>query len=36
VGLRHGTRLCRVLAAITVLVLLPLDYFWWRLLAYLP
>jgi len=35
VGLRHGTRLCLALAAITVLVLLPLDYGWWRLLGYL-
>ncbi len=33
VGLRHGTRLCLALAALTVLVLLPLDYFWWRLLG---
>ena len=36
VGLRHGTRLCLALAAITVLVLLPLDYLWWRVLGYLP
>ncbi|SDC63382.1 Di-and tricarboxylate transporter [Cupriavidus sp. YR651] len=36
VGLRHGTRLCLSLAAITVLVLLPLDFLWWRLLGYLP
>ncbi|MNK91008.1 Sodium:sulfate symporter transmembrane region [compost metagenome] len=36
VGLRHGTRLCLALAAITVVVLLPLDYLWWRLLGYLP
>ncbi len=36
VGLRHGTRLCLALAAITVVVLLPLDYLWWRVLGYLP
>ncbi|XQM36164.1 Sodium/sulfate symporter [Cupriavidus sp. H19C3] len=36
VGLRHGTRLCLALAAITLLVLLPLDYLWWRVLGYLP
>lgn len=36
VGLRHGTRLCLALAAITIVVLLPLDYLWWRLLGYLP
>ena len=35
VGLRHGTRLCPALAGITVLVLLPLDYLWWRVLGYL-
>ena len=36
VGLRHGTRLCLTMAAITVVALLPLDYLWWRLLGYLP
>jgi di/tricarboxylate transporter len=36
VGLRHGTRLCLAMTAITLVVLLPLDYFWWRLLGYLP
>ncbi|WP_059411904.1 SLC13 family permease [Cupriavidus basilensis] len=36
VGLRAGSRLCLALAAPTLLVLLPLDYFWWRLLGYLP
>ncbi|MGO4159117.1 SLC13 family permease [Cupriavidus sp. YAF13] len=36
VGLRDGTRMCLALAALTLLVLLPLDYFWWRLLGYLP
>lgn len=36
VGLRHGTRLCLALAAVTVVVLLPLDYLWWRVLGYLP
>jgi anion transporter len=36
VGLRDGTRLCLALAAVTVLVLWPLDYVWWRVLGYLP
>ena len=36
VGARAGAKLCLALAAITILVLLPLDYFWWRLLGYLP
>ncbi len=29
-------KLCLALAAITIVVLLPLDYLWWRLLGYLP
>ena len=33
VSLRDGTRLCVCLAAITVVVLLPLDALWWRLLG---
>jgi di/tricarboxylate transporter len=36
VGVRPATRLTSALAAITVLVLLPLDYVWWRVLGYLP
>jgi di/tricarboxylate transporter len=36
IGLRPATRLTLSLAAVTLLVLLPLDYFWWRLLGYLP
>jgi di/tricarboxylate transporter len=36
VTLRQGARLCLPLAAITVLLLLPLDYLWWRVLGYLP
>jgi hypothetical protein len=36
VSLRDGTRFCLALAAITLLILLPLDYFWWRLLGVLP
>ncbi len=35
VSLRDGTRLCLTLAAVTLLILLPLDYFWWRLLGVL-
>lgn len=29
-------KLCLALAAVTIVVLLPLDYLWWRLLGYLP
>jgi di/tricarboxylate transporter len=36
VGVRPATRLTLTLAAITLVVLLPLDYFWWGLLGYLP
>jgi di/tricarboxylate transporter len=33
-SLRDGSRLCLPLAAVTLLVLIPLDYLWWRLLGY--
>jgi di/tricarboxylate transporter len=36
IGTHPATRLTLSLAAITVLVLLPLDYVWWRMLGYLP
>jgi di/tricarboxylate transporter len=36
VTLRDGARLCIILAVITVLFLLPVDYFWWRLVGMLP
>jgi len=36
VSIKDGTRLCIALAAITLLILLPLDYCWWRLLGELP
>jgi di/tricarboxylate transporter len=36
VGARPAAKLCLALAAITIVALLPLDYFWWRLLGYLP
>ena len=36
VGVRPAAKLSLALAAITVLVLWPLDFFWWRLLGYLP
>ena len=35
IGVRAATKLCLSLAAVTLLVLLPLDYLWWRLLGYL-
>jgi di/tricarboxylate transporter len=34
VRVRAATKLCLALAAVTVLVLFPLDYLWWRLLGY--
>jgi hypothetical protein len=36
VGIRPASKLCLALAAVTILVLLPLDYLWWQLLGYLP
>jgi di/tricarboxylate transporter len=36
VSLRDGARLCVVLGALTVLFLLPIDYFWWRIVGMLP
>ena len=36
VGIRAASKLCLALAAVTILVLLPLDYLWWELLGYLP
>jgi len=36
VPMRQGNKLCLWLLAVTVLLLLPLDYLWWRLLGWLP
>lgn len=36
VGIKPATKLTLVLTLLTVLLLWPLDYFWWRLLGYLP
>jgi hypothetical protein len=36
VGIRPASKLCLAIAAVTILVLLPLDYLWWELLGYLP
>jgi di/tricarboxylate transporter len=36
VGLRPATKLTLALAAITLVVLLPLNYLWWRVLGYAP
>jgi hypothetical protein len=33
VSLKDGIRLCAPLAVLTVLFLLPVDYFWWRFLG---
>jgi len=35
VGMRPATRLCLVMAAVTVAGLIPLDYFWWRAIGLL-
>ena len=34
VPIQAASKLCLSLAAITVVVLLPLDYLWWKLLGY--
>jgi anion transporter len=36
VSLKDGARLCLVLAAITIVAVLPLDLLWWRVLGALP
>jgi len=36
VPIGKGSKLCLFLLLITVFVLLPLDYLWWRLLGWLP
>lgn len=36
VPMRQGNKLCLWLLAVTILLLLPLDYLWWRLLGWLP
>jgi di/tricarboxylate transporter len=36
VSLKDGARLCLVLAVITIVVVLPLDLLWWRVLGALP
>ena len=36
VSIRPASKLCLALAAITIVILLPLDYLWWQLLGYLP
>ncbi len=35
VPIKHAAKICFVLTPITVLVLFPLDYLWWRLLGWL-
>ena len=35
VSLRRGVRFCLIQAVLTILVLFPLDYAWWRVLGYL-
>lgn len=35
VPIAHAGRLCLILAALTVLLLLPLDYLWWQLLGWI-
>jgi hypothetical protein len=36
VGARQGAKFCLLQAALTVILLFPLNYAWWRLLGYLP
>jgi hypothetical protein len=36
VKLKAGVKFCLTQAAVTVLVLFPLNYAWWSLLGYLP
>lgn len=36
VSVRAGVKFCLALAALTIVLLLPLDFLWWRLLGYLP
>ncbi|MDO6513418.1 MULTISPECIES: SLC13 family permease [unclassified Neptuniibacter] len=35
VSIRHAAKLCFVLTPITILVLFPLDYLWWKILGWL-
>jgi di/tricarboxylate transporter len=35
ISIGHAARLCLILAALTVVVLLPLDYLWWQLLGWI-
>jgi hypothetical protein len=36
VPLRDGIRTSLLTGLVTIAVLIPLDYFWWRFLGYLP
>jgi hypothetical protein len=36
VSLKAGTRVCLTQAAMTVIVLCPVDYVWWWMPGYLP
>jgi di/tricarboxylate transporter len=36
VEIRAASKLCLAIGAITIVVLLPIDYVWWRLLGYFP
>ena len=31
----HAARLCLILAALTIVILFPLDYLWWRWLGWI-
>ncbi|MGH1463568.1 MAG: SLC13 family permease [Neptuniibacter sp.] len=35
ISLHHAAKICLILSALTVLVLLPLDYLWWQLLGWI-
>jgi len=35
IPMRHAARLCLILSALTILVLFPLDYLWWKWLGWI-
>ncbi|NWN90922.1 SLC13 family permease [Marinobacter adhaerens] len=35
ISIRHAARLCLILAGLSVVLLFPLDYFWWHLLSWI-
>ena len=35
ISIRHAARLCLILAGLSVVLLFPLDYFWWQMLGWI-